>query len=120
MRTWTASMVVLFASAVQADNFQSGFEGGVSASETLVAGNYASGIIVCKQNTELLMMTREAALKGVPLDTVIGMTPKDTSFQNALPKVHGGVVDVNAGGLAYLNLCLTELIEKMNGLTGSK
>lgn len=117
---WKISVLVLFFGTAQADEFQSGFEGGVAVSEALVAGNYSTGIVLCQQNTQLLMMSREASTKGVALETVKGITPSDALFQKYLPDVYSGAIDVNAGGLAYINSCLTELIEKVSALTKAK
>ena len=114
------TLLMLLAGGAQADDFKSGFEGGVTVSEVLIAGNYSSVIVVCQQNTQLLMMTREAAVKGVPIETIKKMTPVDPLFQRSLPDVYSGSIDVNAGGLSYLNGCLSELINKVSAITSSQ
>lgn len=114
------TLLMLLAGGAQADDFKSGFEGGVTVSEVLIARNYSSGIVLCQQNTQLLMMTREAAVKGVPIETIKKMTPVDPLFQRSLPDVYSGSIDVNAGGLTYLNGCLTELINKISAITSSQ
>ena len=42
------TLLMLLAGGAQSDDFKSGFEGGVTVSEVLIAGNYSSGIVVCQ------------------------------------------------------------------------